>query len=129
MPNDAPSEQKPGLLSSLRTLMATLVAVMCTRLEIMGNEFEQERVRLARLLVLGTVSVLFAGLAMIFATVLVLLLFEDEHRIFALYTVSIVYALLAFAAGWRLRYEMRQKSQLFAVSLGELRKDQHELEP
>ena len=109
--------------------MATLVAVMCTRLEIMGNEFEQERVRLARLLVLGTVSVLFAGLAMIFATVLVLLLFEDEHRIFALYTVSIVYALLAFAAGWRLRYEMRQKSQLFAVSLGELRKDQHELEP
>jgi uncharacterized membrane protein YqjE len=129
MPNDAPSEQKPGLLSSLRTLTATLVAVMCTRLEIMGTEFEQERVRLARLLVLGTIMVLFAGLALIFATVLVLLLFEDEHRIFALYTVSIVYALLAFAAAWRLRYEMQQKSQLFAVSLGELRKDHHELEP
>jgi uncharacterized membrane protein YqjE len=117
-----------GLLASLRKLATTLVAIVATRLEILISEFELEKLRLARMLVLGVAAVFFAAMALVFLSLLVLILFWDEHRLAALGGISAVYALLAAGAVSWLRHDMRQKSRLFSVSLGELRKDELELE-
>jgi uncharacterized membrane protein YqjE len=128
MPHDVPTEPKPGLLTSLRTLMATLVAITCTRLEILIAEVEEEKARLGRMALLGIATIFFAAMALIFATLLVLALFWDDHRIFALYAISVGYTLVAFGTGWRLRRDLQKKSKLFSVSLDELRKDRTELD-
>jgi len=128
MPNDAETQEKRGLLASLRTLVTTLVAIVATRLAILITELELEKIRLARILLLGIAAVFFAAMALIFLSLLVLMLFWDEHRLAALSGISAFYIVLALGTVWRLRHGMRQKSQLFSVSLGELHKDMLELE-
>jgi uncharacterized membrane protein YqjE len=128
MPDSAPVQPKRGLLASLRGLVTTLVAIASTRLEILITEFEQEKIRLGRILLLGMATVFFAAMALIFLSSLVLVLFWDEHRIAAILGITVFYALLAAAAAWRLRHDMRQKSGLFSTTLGELQKDQAALE-
>jgi uncharacterized membrane protein YqjE len=128
MPNDTETHEKRGLLTSLRALVTTLVAIVATRLEILIGELELEKLRLARILVLGMAAVFFAAMALIFLSLLVLMLFWDEHRLAALGGISVIYLALAVGAVWWLRHDLRQKSRLFSVSLGELRKDQLELE-
>jgi uncharacterized membrane protein YqjE len=128
MPDSAPVQPKRGLLASLRGLVTTLVAIASTRLEILITEFEQEKIRLGRILVLGMATMFFAAMALIFLSSLVLVLFWDEHRIAAILGITVFYAVLAAAAAWRLRHDMRQKSSLFSTTLGELQKDQAALE-
>lgn len=117
-----------GLLVSLRRLATTLVAIVATRLEILISEFELEKLRLARMLVLGVAAAFFAALALVFLSLLVLMLFWDGHRLAALGAISAVYVALSVSAVCWLRHDMRQKSRLFSVSLAELRKDEAELE-
>jgi uncharacterized membrane protein YqjE len=128
MQNDTEPQEKRGLLASLRSLVTTLVAIVATRLEILISEFELEKLRLARMLVLGMAAAFFAAMALIFLSLLVLMLFWDEHRLAALGGISALYIALTAGTVWWLRYDMRRKSRLFSVSLAELRKDQLELE-
>lgn len=121
-------QDKRGLLASLRSLVTTLVAIAATRLEILIGELELEKLRLTRMLVLGMAAVFFAAMALVFLTLLVLMLFWDEHRLAALGGISAFYMVLTAGTVWWLRRGMRRKSRLFSVSLGELRKDQLELE-
>lgn len=125
---DAPAGRKRGFLTSLRTLVTTLVAIACTRVEILITEYEHEKIRLGRILAIGIAMIFFVAMALIFLSLLVLVLFWNDHRLAALGGITIIYMLLAVAAAWRLRCSMKQKSRLFATSLGELRKDHLELE-
>ena len=125
---DAPAGRKRGLLTSLRTLVTTLVAIACTRVEILITEYEHEKIRLGRILAIGIAMIFFVAMALIFLSLLVLVLFWNDHRLAALGGITVIYMLLAVAAAWRLRCSMKQKSRLFATSLGELRKDHLELE-
>ncbi|MHB8425093.1 MAG: phage holin family protein [Gammaproteobacteria bacterium] len=115
-------------MTSLRTLVTTLVAIACTRVEILITEYEHEKIRLGRILAIGIAMIFFVAMALIFLSLLVLVLFWNDHRLAALGGITIIYMLLAVAAAWRLRCSMKQKSRLFATSLGELRKDHLELE-
>jgi len=128
MQNDTEPQERRGLLASLRSLVTTLVAIVSTRLEILISEFELEKLRLARMLVLGMAAVFFAAMALIFLSLLVLMLFWDEHRLAALGGISALYVALTAGTVWWLRRDMLRKSRLFSVSLAELRKDQLELE-
>ena len=56
---DAPVQPKRGLFDSLRTLLTTAVAIASTRLEILATEYELEKRRLGRMLMLWTAKVVF----------------------------------------------------------------------
>jgi len=127
-PDSAPIERQRGILASIKTLVATLVAVAHTRLEILATEVEEEKIRLAGIILLGTLAVFFLGMALIFLSILAVALFWNEHRIAALGSVTVFYMLLGISSLCWLRYRMRRKSKLFATSLGELHKDHTELQ-
>jgi len=126
---DAASVQpKPGLFGSLRALVTTLVTIASTRLEILATEYEQEKLRLGRMLMLWTALAFFAAMALVFLSLLLVMLFWDSHRMAAIGAITVADAVLALAAAGWLRHEVRRGSHLFSVSLAELRKDRQALE-
>lgn len=116
-----------GVLVSAKNFVATLIAIIGTRLEIAASELEEERLRLSEIMAWGTCAMLFGALALIFLSLLMVAVFWDDHRLMALGLITVVYVVLAGIATLKFRKCMAQKSRLFAVTLEELRKDQEGL--
>jgi len=128
MSSEAPVLPRPGLFGSLRTLLTTAVAIASTRLEILATEYEQEKHRLGRMLTLWTALAFCVAMALIFLSLLVVMLFWEEHRVLAMGGIVAAYTLLAVGAAVWLRHEMQRGSRFLSVSLVELNKDRRELE-
>ncbi len=126
MPDKTPGDGK-GLLASLSTLAATLVAIAHTRLDLLSSDLEEEREHLLSLLVLSLSALFFLGIGVLLATLLVVVAFWDTYRL----PVLAVLAGLFLAAGvtaWRIAlHKARTKPKLFAASLSELLKDRQQL--
>ena len=77
------------LFDSLRALIATLVAMAHTRVELFGTEIEEELRRVVALLV-GAIAVLaLSSLALLFSALVVIVSFWDTHRVAAAASVAI----------------------------------------
>lgn len=119
----------PGLITSARNFLATLLALVATRAEIVATELEEERTRLANLLVWAACAAVFGLLTLVFLSLLIVAAFWDSHRIAALVAVTLAHIVLAIYCGLQLRRRMDQRPRLFATTLEELRKDQAGLQP
>lgn len=121
--------ESTGLMESLKRLADTLLAIFHTRLELLSNELEEERLRIAQMLFYGSVALFFFGLAIMLLTVFIVVLFWDSHRLLVLGG----FAALFFVAGllvWNaLRCMALEKSKLFSASLAELANDRDRLAP
>lgn len=118
-----------GLMESLRRMADTLLAIFQTRIELLSNEIEEERLRTGQMLLYGSVALLFLGLAIIMLTVFFVVLFWDGYRMLVLGGFTALY----FVAGllvWNALLRMaREKSRLFSASLAELADDRDLLAP
>ncbi|MDH5247076.1 MAG: phage holin family protein, partial [Betaproteobacteria bacterium] len=104
----APGSRR-GLRSATVQLAESLLGLGRTRLELAAVEFEEARARASERLVLVLIAGLCFALAVLAASMLVVVLFWDTHRIAALCGVTIVYALLGLAALWRLAAQKRSQ--------------------
>ena len=131
MPADA-GERAPGrsggLFDSLRTLTATLIAIVQTRGELLSTELEEERIRLTSMLVWGFVTLFFAALSVIFLTLLLVLALWDEHRLLAAGIPAAVFSAAAVFSWLTLSARRRARPRLFSASLAELKRDRARLE-
>lgn len=119
--------QPEGLLQSLRTLLATLIALARTRLELLATEIEDEKLRLAQLIAWACAAAILLALGLVMLSVFVLLLFWDHNRVLAAFAIAAVYLVLGAVIGIHVRNRAREKSRLFAASLAELAKDRDRL--
>jgi uncharacterized membrane protein YqjE len=117
-----------SLIDSLRDLARTVVAVVETRIEIFASEIDEERARLARVLVLAVVAAFCLGLAVVLLVLVVAVVFWDTNRVLAVGVITGVFALGAIAALLALRSTIRQRPKFLSATLAELRKDGKELE-
>ena len=74
MSEKTPGESK-GLLESLTTLAATLVAIAHTRLDLLSSDLEEEREHLLSLLVLAFAALFCLGVGVLLATLLLVVAF------------------------------------------------------
>jgi uncharacterized membrane protein YqjE len=118
-----------GLLDSLRKLAGTLLGVVQTRLEIIGSELEEERTRLARIIVLAAVAAFFLGLAINLLVFFLVVLFWEANRLLAIGVVTGVLAAAGIAAVVLLRSEIIKRPKLLSTTLAELQKDRDRLRP
>jgi len=118
-----------GLMESLKRLAGTLLCIVQTRLDLLSNEAEEERLRVGQMFFYGSVALLFWGLSILLLTGLILLLVWDGYRWLALSGFSALYFIAGFVAWNKLRCVTRSKSKLFSASLAELAKDQNRLAP
>ena len=121
------TSRRGGLFDSLKVLMATLIAIAHTRLELLSTELEEERVRLSSMLGWTLVALFCAGLGVVLATLFVVLALWDTHRLLALGIPAILFLLGAALAWLVVRGKARAKPRLFAASLTELSRDRKEL--
>lgn len=117
---------RQGLFASLQNLSVTLLAMLQTRMELLGNEFEVEKLRLLRMLMLVQ-ALMFTGTvaALLGVALLTLWLWELRLGVLALFC-----AIFVGAAAWSYRalMQMVQRADTpFDASLGELREDLHRL--
>lgn len=112
-----------GLFASSKGLLGTGVKLLHNRLELLGVELAEERVRLISLLAYGAAAFLCIAAGLIFLAIFLTVLLWESHRLLALGVFS---ALFLGAGGVSLALAIsraRAGSKLFSASLAELRKD------
>lgn len=122
---DAP--RAGGLLASLRALVATGVALLQTRLELLSVELQDEQLRLRAMLLYGVAAVLLGAFGLVFVAVFVTVLLWDSHRLLALGIFSALFLAAGIACAAVTARHARSGSKLFSASLAELRRDREAL--
>lgn len=112
-----------GLMGSVKRLLSTLTSIASTRLELLANELQEERLRLTQMLVLGLFALFCAGMGLLLLTVFITVLFWDDHRLAVLGTLCCFFFVLAAIMALLLRSKARTKPKLFSASLAEFSRD------
>jgi uncharacterized membrane protein YqjE len=113
-----------GLLRSIRQLAGTLIGAAQTRLGILATELEEERLRLERMLLFALAAAFCTGMTVLLAVAFVVIYFWDTHRLLAVGGLAAGFLFVAAACALILRDVVRSRPKLFAVTRGELAKDQ-----
>lgn len=116
-----------GLLASLTSLAATLVAIAHTRLDLLSTELEEERLHLLTLLVMVLLALFCLGVGLVLATLLLVAAFWDTHRLLVLGSLAGLFLSASVAACGFAIYKVKTKPKVFAASLLELLKDRQQL--
>ncbi len=123
LPGDGATSNSGGLLRSLRILLANLLAVARTRGELLQVELEEEKLRLAGIVIYAVAAAVFLALAVVALTFFVMVLFWDTHRVMAAGVIVLAYAVIGIVCACIAHSRSRVKSKLFSASLAELGKD------
>ena len=118
-----------GLLESLKRLVGTVLAIVQTRIELLSNEFEDERLRIRQMLLYGSFVFFCFGLTIMLLTVFIVVACWDNYRLQVLGGMTALFFIAGILSWIALRRVARQKSRLFSTSLAELQNDRDNLEP
>lgn len=113
---------REGLFASLKNVAATLLVMGQTRLELLGNEIETQKLQALRILLLAQALIFCAGLGVLLLVMLLALLAWEQR----LWLVGGIAAVFAGAAVFFYRALMRAihtPEPAFAATLAELRED------
>jgi uncharacterized membrane protein YqjE len=123
------SSGRPGLFDSAKALLATLIAIAHTRVELLSTELHEEVGRVALLLLWGAMALFFVFLAIAFLALVILIAFWDDRRLLVATLMAGLFLVLAVVAGFKARYQIAAKPRPFDASLNELAKDREALTP
>lgn len=114
--------RRAGFFASLQDVGATLVAMLQTRLELLGSEVEAEKLRLLRMLLLSQLVMFSAAMGtLLFVAMLTLWLWEQRLGVLALFCV--LFAAAAVFAYRALMQMVNSGEPAFAATLSELQED------
>ncbi len=113
-----------GMLDSIKQVLATLLSMAQTRLELFTTELQDEVYRLAVSL-LWSLAALFAfGISLFLAALTVIFIFWDTHRVLVSVIVTLAFLCLAALAARVATKRISQRPQLLQATLSELKRDQ-----
>lgn len=116
-----------GLFESLKTLSASLVSIVHTRLELLSTDVAEEREHLISLLVMGLVTLFCLGVGIVLLAILIAVAFWESHRLMALGGLTGLFLAAGAGVAWLAMHKARTRPRLFAASLAELSKDRQHL--
>lgn len=111
-----------GVIDSLRSAVATGLALLQNRVELLGVEIQEHKARLVRLLILAGAVAVAGNMAAISVTAAVVVLVGEEVRGPVLMGVGVFYLIAALALYLALRKELRAPPP-FKATVDELKKD------
>ena len=119
--------ERPGIFDSAKSLLATMVGIAHTRIELISTELREEADRAASLLVQVLMVLFFLGLGLVLAAVAVIIAFWDSNRLLA----AILLAAGSLGVGgvlwFGLQATLRARPRLLDATLTEFEKDGRKL--
>ncbi len=119
----------PGLFRSLRNLIDTGLEIIQNRIELFGVELQEERCRLAALIVITAVGLILGTVGALVLTAAVVLAAPQEWRVSVALVVGAAYLAGAALAFHRLHRRLKHSPPPFRETLGQIRKDREWLNP
>jgi uncharacterized membrane protein YqjE len=117
-----------GVVQAAKRMLATLIAIVHTRLELFTTEIEEEIQRAASVLLWALVALFFGSLTVLMVAVTVLIIFWDDNRILAACLVTGTFLVLTGIFALLARARLRAKPRFMAASIEELKRDRESLE-
>jgi len=127
MPQEAGAPRPSGLVDSLARLGRSGLALLRTRLEILGTEIEEERIRFARLALAVAAIAFCLQMAALLVVIFLVVLLWDTHRLASLGAFAAAFLVAGVIGMLVLKRRLARRPKLFASSLGELVKDEERL--
>jgi uncharacterized membrane protein YqjE len=124
-------EERPrsaSLMDSAKRMLATVIALVSTRLELFTTEIEEEIQRAASILMWALVALFFGTLTVLMIAFTVIIIFWDDHRILAAVLVTASFLLATLIFGLLARSRLKAKSRFMAASIEELKRDRDALD-
>ena len=116
-----------GLLHSAQSLLASVLALARTRLELFSTELQEELSRLLAVIVVAVAALLLAALGAGLAAAALLIALPAEQRVSVAAAMAVLSIAAAVAAGWTARTLLLTKPPPLAASIGELERDREAL--
>lgn len=119
------SESHPteGLLSSLQSMAATVVAIAHNRLDLLSTDLEIAREKLVSSLIMVLVALFCLCFGALLLAIFIVVIFWDTHRLLALGAVTGLFLLVGGITLWRVFKALKAMPATFEASLSELAKD------
>jgi len=115
---------RAGSFDAVRRLGAAALALGRIKLELLALDWQEEKSRLAQLLLLATLGSLLLGFALLaLAITITVALWDTPYRLAALIVTTVVLGAAALASVWRIAALLRAPSPL-AGSVSELKRDE-----
>jgi len=118
--------ENSGLFSALKSIAATLLASGKTRLELLGNEIEEEKLRAIQLLLTAQGMVFCLGVGALLAVALLTTLFWD-YRLLVLGLSAGLFLVFGGVFYVLFMRATHRPERIFAASLAELQEDLRQL--
>jgi uncharacterized membrane protein YqjE len=118
-----------GLFASLRQMLATLLDIAQVRLEVLGNELEQEKLRISAALMLAALALVLLSLGTVLLCGFVLMLVGPEHRLAALGLLTVACLVSGLLMLRACVQRLRAPGGMFTATLAEIAKDRGGLAP
>jgi uncharacterized membrane protein YqjE len=119
----APAPAETGLFASLRRMLATLIELVHTRLELVGVEIEEQIAHAAAVLFWSIAAIFFASLTVLLLAFTVVIAFWEGHRLLAAGLVTATFAVIALVAFLVARHRLRTRPRLLATLASEFGRD------
>ena len=113
-----------GVLASLRGLVASVIAITHTRLQLLANELEEQRIRALHMVILGAVAFFCGAVGLLLLSAWIVIALWDQYRLLTLGVLAVAYFAGCAVALSRLKSHLHDRPRLFASSLTELRRDE-----
>lgn len=116
-----------GLFESLKTLSASLLGMLHTRLALLSMDLEEQRAHIVSLFVLGAAALFCLGMGVLLLSILIVAALWESNLFVALSGLTGMFLLIGLGVGQFVMHKARSKPRLFAASLAELSKDRQHL--
>jgi uncharacterized membrane protein YqjE len=125
---DISNQPAEGLLNSLKNLTLTVIAMIHTRLELIGTDLEEGRERFISLLAMAFVSLFTLCFGAVLLSILIVVVFWDTHRLLVLGSLTGVFLITGAVLGAIVLKKLKSMPKMFEATLAELVKDHHEID-
>ena len=110
-------------ISAVKTLAATSIGVVQTRLELLSTEWEEERARLGRIWIAVSLGLFFTSIATMLVAAFIVLAFWEPYRLWVLGGVAGTFIVAAIVC-WRIVVTaITAKPRIFTATLAALAED------
>ena len=120
--------QAGGLLDSLKGLLRSAIALVQTRLQILGTELEEQRAILLREVLLAVMAAFCLGSGAVFTALFFVIYYWDSHRLIVVGLFAVFFFLASAAVLAALRAITRDRPRTFSTTIEELGKDRDSLQ-